>query len=254
MTEIRQPKPFQFSVLKLLGFVGVICVVCGVLIPRIRAAREATRRQECKSKIKQIGFALYAYHVHYGCYPAPFSVDPSGKPLHSWRVAVEPWLMESTGFHRAFDFSLPWNNPKNLKASLPHGRYFSCPSAGNPAGSGFTNYVMVVGNQRSARSGQKYSSDNYPNAIIVVEIANSDIHWTEPRDLNFDEMSFTINDKSKPSISSHHVHGAMVLHADGRVRFLDESTDPEELRRLLTENLEDASGLRQEDVPATCDG
>jgi len=101
---------------------------------------------------------------------------------------------------------------------------------------------MIVGQERRTPSGQEVSFDKHPDAIIVVEIADSDIHWTEPRDLNFDEMSIQINDKSKPSISSHHVHGAMVCYADGSVHFLDESTDPEELRKLLTENLEDASG------------
>ena len=46
-------------------------------------------------------------------------------------------------------------------------------------------------------------------------------------------MSFRINDKSRPSVSSHHVRGAMVLFADGRVELLDESTSPEKLRELL---------------------
>ncbi len=233
-------KPFQFSVRGLLRFVGVLCIVCALLFPTFRAAQEAKRRQQCTTNIKQIANALYLYHGHYGSFPAPFSVDASGKPLHSWRVFIEHF--QNTSFNSTFDYSLPWNHPKNLKASRPHGSCFTCPSAGNTAGSGFTNYVMVVGQKRRAPSGKEYSSDNYPDAIIVVEIADSDIHWTEPRDLTFDEMSLKINDRSRPSISSHHPHGAFVIYADTGPRFLDESTDPDELRKLLTENLEDASG------------
>jgi len=241
----QSPKPFQFSVLKLLVFVGVLCVVCGVLalvMQGVREAREAVRSRVCVNNLKQIGYVLNKYHDEYGCFPAPFSVDANGKPLHSWRVAIEP-LVEDTTFHATFDYSLPWNHPKNLKVSTPFARHFACPSAGNPAGSGFTNYVMIVGQKRRAPSGKEVSFDDHPDAIIVVEIVNSDIYWTEPRELNFDEMSFQINDHSKPSISSHHhAHRALALYADGSVHVLDESTDPDELNKLLTENLEDASG------------
>jgi hypothetical protein len=98
---------------------------------------------------------------------------------------------------------------------------------------------MVVGQQRTASSA---GSHVHPDAILVVEIVDSDIYWTEPRDLNFDEMSFRVNDRSKPSISSHHVHGAMAVFADGGVRFLDESTDPEVIRAVLTASLQRVSG------------
>jgi prepilin-type processing-associated H-X9-DG protein len=184
-----------------------------------------------------IGLALHEYHDIHGCFPAPFSVDANGKPLHSWRVAMLPF-MASTTFDSTFDYTVAWNHPKNVKVSARWSHLFQCPSARQPAGTAFTNYVMVLGQKRTAQSGQV----DHPPAIIVVEIVNSDIHWTEPRDLNFDEMSFTINDKTKPSISSHHVHRAMVLYADGHVEWLHESTDPDELKKLLTENLEDASG------------
>jgi len=237
---IQRPKPWQFSVRKLLGCMGVLCVVFALiaLLGRgIRAAREAAWQQHCTNNLKTIGIALHNYHDIYNHFPPPFSTDANGKPMHSWRIRIGPYI-SSSRLYDEYDYKQPWNSPKNLAltARWPwSGHDFTCPSTNLPTPSGFTNYVMVVGQERAAGSGRK-------DAIIVVEIANSDIHWTEPRDLNFDEMSFKINDKSKPSISSHHPHMAMVLHADGSVHFLDESTDPEELKKLLTENLEDASG------------
>jgi hypothetical protein len=234
----QPPKPFQFSVLKLLGFVGVLCVgfaLISLALSTIRATIDAGKRNTCGNNLTNIGIALQNYHDAYGCFPAPFSVDAGGKPLHSWRVAIEPFMGAVSNFHSTFDFTLPWNDPKNLKVSTPNTAYgFTCPGTRSAPGSGFTNYVMVVG-QKRVGSGTK-------EAIIVVEIADSDIHWTEPRDLNFNEMSFQVNDGSKPSISSHHPPGALVLYANGHVRWLDESTDPDELKKLLTENLEDASG------------
>ncbi|MGH7135674.1 MAG: DUF1559 domain-containing protein [Pirellulales bacterium] len=50
-------------------------------------------------------------------------------------------------------------------------------------------------------------------------------------------MPLQINDKS--SISSRHRHGAMVLFADGKAKFLNESTTPEQLRAMLTSDAND---------------
>ena len=231
-------RPFQFSLRKLLIYVGALCVVCAVLSLFVQAVREDARlhgrRQYCRNNLTQIAIALHNYHDLHDCLPMPFSHDAAGNPLHSWRVAIAEFV-GSGELRRHYDYTLPWNDPKNLEVSNQFANPFICPSANQPKGSGFTNYVMVVGQKRAAD----------PPAIMVVEIADSDIHWTEPRDLNFDEISFNINDKTKPSISSHHAHGAMVLYANGRVKFLDESTDPDELKKLLTENLEDGSGRKK---------
>ena len=43
---------------------------------------------------------------------------------------------------------------------------------------------------------------------MVVESANSAINWMEPRDLEWDRMSFRLNDPSRPSISSNHDSGS----------------------------------------------
>ena len=101
---------------------------------------------------------------------------------------------------------------------------------------------MIVGAETASRDGElltwRQITDGTANTIIVAEVVNSNILWTEPRDLRFDEMSFQINDRSKPSISGKHPHHghylAAVLFADGSVKLLDESTTPEELRAMLT--------------------
>lgn len=97
---------------------------------------------------------------------------------------------------------------------------------------------MIVGSRAASPSGERTSlgqiTDGPANTIIVAEIADSDIFWSEPRDLTIDEMSFQINDKSKSGKSSHHSQGAMAVFADGTVKFLDESLKPETVRAMLT--------------------
>ncbi len=116
--------------------------------------------------------------------------------------------------------------------------YFVCPD-GRRATQWSTSYVAIVGPGTAFPDGNKNVSmaairDGTSNTVVVAEIADSNIHWMEPRDLRIDEMSFVINDKTKPSISSRHGDGAHVLLADGSVRWLSNSTPPEVVKAMLT--------------------
>ena len=69
---------------------------------------------------------------------------------------------------------------------------------------------------------------------MLVEIARSDIHWMEPRDLVLDQLVSTMG----PSFGGPHPKGIGVLRADGTYESLDRNVDmqilAEELR--LSEN------------------
>lgn len=55
-----------------------------------------------------------------------------------------------------------------------------------------TNYVVVAGQGHIFNGGQKGISLGQVgyNTILIVEIANSDIQWAEPRDLTWDQLQF----------------------------------------------------------------
>jgi prepilin-type processing-associated H-X9-DG protein len=199
----------------------------------------------CSNNLKQIGIALHNYHQVHNCFPAPYA---KGKPMHSWRMAILPYAM-SQNVYQQYDYNQPWDSPANLALARSFQPFYCvCPSAKQPSRSGLTDYVMVVGPKAATHGGEWTSldeiTDGTANTIVVVEIADSDIFWTEPRDLSLDEMTLQINDKSKPNISSHHPHGAMVLFADGSIRFLDESMSTEELRAMLTASAGDGGAVR----------
>ena len=101
-----------------------------------------------------------------------------------------------------------------------------------------TNYVVVVGDQ-TAFPGHRTTKladieDGAENTILLVEIGNSDIHWMEPRDLDFDTLSFIVNDPHRPGISSPHPCGPGVSFADGAGIRLAESLRPKTLQALIT--------------------
>jgi hypothetical protein len=56
-------------------------------------------------------------------------------------------------------------------------------------------------------------TDGLGTTLLLVEVANSGVHWMEPRDLDFSRMSRTINSKTRQGISSPHAGGAIVAFA-----------------------------------------
>jgi hypothetical protein len=210
----------------------------------IRHARHDAEKSECKGKLSQISLALSNYHADYGCYPPAYVADENGRPMHSWRVLLLPYW-DAGDFYRRYRFDEPWDGPNNRKlgaeANTPCTLYH-CPSdwreTGGADNSRMTNYV-VVRSPETAWNGTRSASriditDDPASTPLVVEVANSGIHWMEPRDLDLSEMAATINSKTAEGISSRHPLGAWCILADGAARFLPENMPPERLRFLLT--------------------
>jgi prepilin-type N-terminal cleavage/methylation domain-containing protein len=52
-----------FTVIELIVCMGVVAVLCGILLPSLRATREASCKLRCASNMHQIGVALVAYGI-----------------------------------------------------------------------------------------------------------------------------------------------------------------------------------------------
>jgi len=235
-----EPRPFQFTLRQLMLWVTVFAVFCGLLAwlgNGIRDAREAARRGNCMCNLKMLGLALQNYHYDHGHFPPAYICDENGKPMHSWRVLILPY-MELQAIYDQYDFSEPWNGPNNsLLATMPPPPEFQCPS-GNLHGTPLTNYVAVVGPQTMWPEDRCIRLTGESGAgldtIHLVEITNSDIHWMEPRDLTFEQAAAGIQPKSGLGISSEHPGAVVYLDANYKVRTLGRDTDVAALRELLT--------------------
>jgi prepilin-type N-terminal cleavage/methylation domain-containing protein len=71
-----------FTLVELLVVLAVMGTLVSLLLPAIQAAREAARRTQCASRLRQIGLAAQAYHAAHGCFP-PGYLGP-GKPVEVW--------------------------------------------------------------------------------------------------------------------------------------------------------------------------
>lgn len=57
----RHHRRAGFTVIELIVCLGVVAVLCGILLPSLRATREASQRLACASNMRQTGVAMGAY-------------------------------------------------------------------------------------------------------------------------------------------------------------------------------------------------
>jgi len=152
----------------------------------------ASPRPVCQNNLKQIARALRMYHDRFGRFPPAYIADADGKPMHSWRVLILPYL-EYQALYNQYDFTEPWDGPNNRKLAATVPVMYQCPSVMNDGTT--TNYVAVTG-PGTAWPGDKSTTladfrDGEANTILLVESPASDIHWMEPRDLSLEEALAT---------------------------------------------------------------
>lgn len=102
-----------------------------------------------------------------------------------------------------------------------------------------TSYVAVVGpdtmwpGSESTKFNDSLSYRAGPQKIMLIEIADSDIHWMEPRDLTFDQLMASVDPEHGKGIPGPHPRGIVYVTADGAVRMFDHDIDAASLRKLL---------------------
>lgn len=207
----------------------------GLLRP-VQFSREVAIDSSAAGPLAQLLIALHNYHDQNGSFPPAYITDENGKPMHSWRVLLLPYI-EEQALYDAYDFNEPWDGPNNIKlaARIPRTYHYY----GDSKGTTNTSYVVIVG-AGTAFPGAKTTKlddfkDGTENTILVVEIAHSDICWMEPRDLDLATMSLEVNDPSRPRISSTRPKGPYVVFADSVHGYhVKRSILPDDLRALFT--------------------
>jgi hypothetical protein len=230
----------RLTLVEVLVIIAVTGMTAACLAPAVQSGprpRVSAWRNGCFDNMKQIVMAMHLYHDAHGHFPPAYVADEFGRPMHSWRVLLLPYLEEKKKYD-AYRWDEPWNGPNNSKlAECPE--IFHCPSDPAVKTSPMTSYVVVSGPGTAfpgaaTTSFQDFRRDGTSKSILIVEVANSGIHWMEPRDLNLQQMAATINAQAGQGISSCHNGGAVCALADSSVHFLSETLSAQELRAMLT--------------------
>lgn len=126
-----------FTLIELLVVIAIIGVLVGVLLPAVQQAREAARRTQCQSNLKQLGIAFHNYHDAHATFPPSYVADTSspardpvtfdGPPGFAWGALLLPQVDQSP-LYQQFNFSRPCWDPSQAVAAQTTLPLFLCPS------------------------------------------------------------------------------------------------------------------------------
>ncbi len=226
----------------------------------IAKARAAARRAASSNNLKYLALAFHNYASAYDSLLPAAVIGPDGKPWHSWRVLLLPFLggAEEEALYKQYDFSQPWDSPKNLAVAETMPKVFRDPAREGPPDT-FTDYAAITGGAAIFQPGvvTMTSADDFPacltagkkvgfasvtdgtsNTILLATVDPArKISWTKPDDIVLDDAFPGIGKPAgigaiHPLEGSHHT--ALVAFADGSMQAIADSVDAETLRPFLT--------------------
>jgi prepilin-type processing-associated H-X9-DG protein len=216
--SISRPKAWRrFRLVEIITVVGILGVLIGFLMPATRTSRPAGRRAQCQSNLHNVEFGLLEYERVHGTLPPAYTVDSNGRPLHSWRTLILPYL-EQEELYKTIDLSKPWNDPANAKALETPVGIFRCPETS--AAKNSTTYLALVGTNACLLPTKPRRlaeiTDSPSSTLMVIEAGDENaVPWMDPTDAD-ESLLLNLGRSSK----LHHQSGTNAGFVDGAVRFL----------------------------------
>jgi|GEM_PF-1151586 len=236
-------KPMWIKVGMGLGAVLSLCVIGTViwmfLQPAFAAARSAAKCTECEENLRLIGAAIENYYEEKGHYPPAMTFDGNGKPLHSWRVLILPYLGH-LDLYEDIKLNEPFNSKHNQQFIDRMPVVFRCPED-ETALAGETSYLAIVGDNTLINSETPASlkagydgpvlRDHRSETMVVLEACECSVNWMRPKDITLPNLANGFNVKG--NANSKHVDGVNILMADQSIIRL-EYAETEDLRGMAT--------------------
>lgn len=224
------------------------------LLPDPQSYR-ASLRNSCLNNLKQISLALDNYRLHHGTYPPAYIADSTGKPMHSWRVLILPYLEHQSLFDE-YDFNEPWDGPNNRKLWNQMPEAYRCPARDQARRLGVpferipenaVSYFAIVGDETAwpgARGiAESEIKDGVSDTLMLLEYSGFKEPWTSPSDLTLNQ-AISCLEANEPKGHIHIHEGfftvtfqqthCMTAYADGHGRAIQGGLPPETARAIMT--------------------
>lgn len=185
------------------------------LLPGVSVARDAARRVQCLMCVKHIALAMVNYEARWKSLPPAITYDAHGKPMHSWRVLLLPYLDEIV-LYEDYNFNEPWDGPNNSKLLSRMPFIYQCPSLKDHPGSDYkTSYRVLVGERTCfPQVGSRKLNeiiDGSSATLLCVE-SNKLVPWMAPIEPTVDE--YLAEMKSWSATTTPHHYSDLLKHYD----------------------------------------
>ena len=217
-------------------------------------SRDSAHKMQCANNMKQIMLALHNYHDANKAFPTAYRINEDGKPMHSWRVALLPYIEQTALYERMYPYmNEPWDSENNKQFHNINIPQYQCPGAKNAPG--MTNYSVVVGKVDSEGARElglqapcstafpepnkwvslAHMTDGTSNTIGIVE-RREPVCWMDPSQEITLEEAIKLYQTEQSPVGSTHKGGFNIGICDGSVTFMSETVSIEVWKALLTAN------------------
>lgn len=217
-------------------------------------ARAATIRSRSREQLNQISVAILNYLDVHGCYPPGIIYGPDGKPWHSWRTLILPYV-DQLAMYQLYDFTQPWDSAANrdfVEINVPafsdpiHGRnpehyaHFGAVIGGHTLFNSVKFDGTKAGFESALNEGTPVEkiSDGLANTLMIASISpEQQISWSEPRDVSI-QLGIPAIDAPGGFVAVFPADGetgVLAAMADGSVKIMPKSKlTADVLRALIT--------------------
>jgi hypothetical protein len=177
------------------------------------------------------------YHDKHGQLPPAVVYGADGRPLHSWRVLILPFINQDD-LYKQFKLDEPWDSPHNIQllSKMPP-QFEPLPSKARTMPPFHTICHVFVGKGTAfdGSAGLRLKAD-FPNGtnntILIVE-AGKPVPWTKPEELIYDPQG------PLPELKGEFKNRFRVATADGSTRSIYLSMSEKTLRAAIIRNSSD---------------
>lgn len=173
------------------------------------------------ANLRKIGLAIIEYHWEHGHFPPVHTHDETGRPMHSWRSFILPFLDEDSIFEN-IDFGQPWNSDTNRPVWEQRPAVFGGHGCETP----LTNVMAVVGPDTIwPATGRRSHTDIMTGTsftIAAVFLTGMSVNWMQPIDA---DLASAISDYENN-------HELIAVFVDGHVEVVRD-VNTGRLRKLL---------------------
>ncbi|MFO0903579.1 MAG: DUF1559 domain-containing protein [Pirellulales bacterium] len=161
----RDARRRALTLIEILVVLGSLALLFALLLPAVQAAREAARRLQCQSALRQHGIALTCYADLLGAYPPGWNSLGLG-----WSAAILPYIDKQALFeqiqfpsHQSGDWESATGNAAVIQQVVP---LFRCPTLMVPEHLRSNRLPARVPGSYRGNAGSEATSDDRSTLVI----------------------------------------------------------------------------------------